>query len=387
MGTLDRYIFRTTLTSFMVVLFSLTGVIWITQALRVIDLMTSQGQTILTFLGLTSLAIPMLVQVIAPIALMIGVAHTLTKLANDSEMIVMNAAGFSPLRLFTPFFEATCVVALLVAVISAYVAPASMRRLKQWNTDITTDALTTILQPGRFAQIEANLTVRIRERLPNGDLGGIFIDDQRNPKERVTFIAETGTVVKNDKGAFLILRDLQRFAPMHAPELATLEKHAFDMSQFASRAGRDTTTVDINERYLWELFSPPPDDPLFRQVPGKFRSELHDRISALFYPFAFAVLTFAFLGPPRTTRQSRNFSIGGSIVAVLALRMTGFACTVLAAKMAIMVALQYVLLALAAAIGLWMIAAGLVLEPPAALVEANRRIWKFLRRKSEEQPA
>ena len=61
MGSIDRYIFRTTLASFALVLVSLTGVIWITQALRDIDLMTGQGQTILTFVGLTSLLIPALV--------------------------------------------------------------------------------------------------------------------------------------------------------------------------------------------------------------------------------------------------------------------------------------------------------------------------------------
>ena len=49
MGSIDKYIFRTTLASFALVLVSLTGVIWITQALRGIDLMTSQGQTIVTF--------------------------------------------------------------------------------------------------------------------------------------------------------------------------------------------------------------------------------------------------------------------------------------------------------------------------------------------------
>ena len=69
MGSIDKYIFRTTLTAFAVVMASLTGVIWITQALRGIDLMTSQGQTIVTFLGLTGLAVPVLVLVIAPIAL------------------------------------------------------------------------------------------------------------------------------------------------------------------------------------------------------------------------------------------------------------------------------------------------------------------------------
>src|SRR3981189_854643 len=107
MGSIDKYIFRTTLASLSLVLVSLTGVIWITQALRGIDLMTSQGQTIMTFLGITSLVIPALVLVIAPMALMISMAHPLNKLATDSEVIVMNAAGLSPVRLFLPFFYAT----------------------------------------------------------------------------------------------------------------------------------------------------------------------------------------------------------------------------------------------------------------------------------------
>ena len=66
MGSIDGYIVRTTFGAFILVLASLTGVIWITQALRGIDLMTSQGQTILTFLGITSLVIPALVLSPAP---------------------------------------------------------------------------------------------------------------------------------------------------------------------------------------------------------------------------------------------------------------------------------------------------------------------------------
>src|ERR1700754_4938411 len=203
MGSIDRYIFRTTLTSFAMVLVSLTGVIWITQALRGIDLMTSQGQTILTFLGITSLVIPSLVNIIAPIALMIAISHTLNKLATDSEIIVMNAAGMSPFRLFRPFVYATAVVAVMVAFIAAYLAPDGLRRIKQWDADITADVLTNILQPGRFAQLDQNLTIRIRERKPGGLLAGIFVDDRRDPKERVTIVADHGTVLKNDGGFFL----------------------------------------------------------------------------------------------------------------------------------------------------------------------------------------
>jgi lipopolysaccharide export system permease protein len=385
MGSIDRYIFRTTLASFAVVLVSLTGVIWITQALRDIDLMTSERQTVVTFLGITSLVIPALVLIISPIALMIAISHTLNKLATDSEIIVMNAAGFSPFRLFRPFVYATCVVSLLVTFIAAYLAPDGLRRLKQWSAEITADVLANILQPGHFAQLDQNLTIRIRERLPGGQLSGVFIDDRRDPKERVSIVADRGTVMKNGDGSFLVLEDgnLQRFEiDKRDPALVAFARYAFDMSKFSNQ-GHDVA-LGIRERYLWELLSPAEDDPVYSQIPGQFRAELHDRFMAPLYPFAFAALTFAFLGAPRTTRQSRNFSIGSSILAVFALRMAGFACSVMAVKSPLAPVVQYLLLLIAIAASLWIIVGGIVLEPPAALMEAidrsNARLLRLFRR-------
>ena len=265
-------------------------------------------------------------------------------------------------------------VGLLVAVIGAYLAPDGMRRIKQWDAEITADVLTNILQPGRFAQLDQNLTIRIRERVPGGVLSGIFVDDRRDPKERVTIIADHGTVLKNESGSYLILEDgnLERFeAGKRDPALVAFGRYAFDMSKFSNH-GRDVA-LGIRERYIWELLSPPADDPIFQQLSGQFRAELHDRFMAPVYPFAFAVLTFAFLGTPRTTRQSRNFSIGGSIFAVFGLRMVGFACSVMTVKTPGAALVQYSMLFGSIAIGLWMILGGIVVEPPAALMEAINR--------------
>lgn len=382
MGSIDRYIFRTTLAAFALVLVSLTGVIWVTQALRGIDLMTSQGQTIVTFLGFTSLLIPSLVLVIAPIALMIAVAHTLNKLATDSEVIVMNAAGLSPIRLFVPFAAAAFVVTLLVAFVGSYLAPDGLRRLKRWNAEITADVLTNILQPGRFAQLDQNLTIRVRERQPGGLLVGIFVDDRRNPNERVSIIADHGTVLKNASGSFLVLEDgnLQRFeVGKRDPALIAFSRHAFDMSRFSRQGGGDIN-FGIRERYVWELMFPEPSDPIVQQFAGQLRSELHDRLMGPLYPLAFAVMTFAFLGAPRTTRQSRNFSIGSAIATTFALRAAGFACSVVAVRSAIAVPVQYALLAGTTAISLWIIIGGVVIEPPARIVEAIGRVSAFAAR-------
>src|ERR1700732_388549 len=49
MGSIGRYIFRTTFGAFLVICTSVTALMWITQALRDIDLMTNQGQSIFVF--------------------------------------------------------------------------------------------------------------------------------------------------------------------------------------------------------------------------------------------------------------------------------------------------------------------------------------------------
>src|ERR1700757_3467423 len=123
MGSIGRYIFRTTFGAFLLVLVSITALMWITQALRDIDLVTNQGQSVMAFVALTALIIPLLVLIIAPIAFMVAMAYVLNKLGSDSELIVMNAAGMRPWHLLRPFLAVGLVVGLLNGAIAAYVSP------------------------------------------------------------------------------------------------------------------------------------------------------------------------------------------------------------------------------------------------------------------------
>src|SRR6202012_3975838 len=128
------------------------------------------------------------------------------------------------------------------------------------------------------------------------------------------------------------------------------------------------------------LMDPDENDPMYKQLPGQFRAELHDRFMSPIYPLAFAALPFAFLGAPRTTRHSRNFSIGGSILAVFGLRMIGFACSVMTVKSPMAAVVQYGMLFAATAPAICIISAGVVIEPPPALMEAiNKSNARLLR--------
>jgi lipopolysaccharide export system permease protein len=366
MGSIDRYIFRTAFGAFALVVLSLTAVIWVTQALHDIDLVTNQGQTVFAFIGITSLIVPLLIMVIAPIALLIAVIYTLNKLSMDSEIIVMNAAGMSPWHLFRPFAMVAFVVACIIALTSAYLSPKGLRDLRRLITEARANLVTSIVQPGRFTTVEGGLTFHIRERQPSGLMLGIFVDDRRDPKEHATFLAEQGEILDNERGSFLVMQtgSVQRHqAGQRDPNIVTFERYAFDLSRLSGT--NKTIRYSARERYLWELLFPDPNDPLPLSEPGQFRAELHDRLAAPIYPLAFLVIAYAYLGAPRTSRQSRAMSIVGAITGVGLLRMVGYASIIVGVNEPLALAGQYAALAATFGFGLYVISKGLIIEPPA----------------------
>jgi len=383
MGSIDRYIFRITFSAFLMVLVSLTMIVWLTQALKDFDLMTSQGQTVLVFLGITGLLIPILMLVIAPIAFVVAVSYALNKLSSDSEFIVMNAAGMSPWRTFRPFAMVAAIVAMFVGFVAAYLSPMLQRELRDSMTKVKADLLTTIVQPGRFTTVESGLTFHIRERRVNGQLLGIFIDDQRSPNERASFLADSGEIVKNENGTFLVLEhgSVQRLeAGKRDPTLVLFDRYAFDMSRFSNGSQSQMTHLAPRERYLWDLAWPNAKDPIYKEQPGQFRAEFHERIVEPLYPLVFAAIAFAVLGTPATTRQSRAFALGFAVAGVAILRLIGFACNVWAVRTGVAVVVLYGSLVLTGAACLTMIVRGVNIEPgieTALLSRLNSLIRRF----------
>jgi len=256
MNSIERYVFRATLGAFAMVLVTLTAAIWMTQALRELDLITSQGQSILTFVGITSLWIPSLTLVLAPVSLVIAIVYVLNKLTLDSEIIVMNSAGMAPRRLVRPYLAAGLVVSLMMAITAAWLSPKGLREARRMTTEVRVDVVANIVQAGRFTTIERNLVFYLRERQPDGILLGIFINDRRNPQEEISVLAEQGEIVQSDSGSYILLGNgsLQRHeAGQRDPAIVHFDRYAFDLSQFAGRTG--SPNLGPRELFIWELIN------------------------------------------------------------------------------------------------------------------------------------
>lgn len=321
MGALQRYIFRVTAMAFAASLIGVTTVVWMTQSLRDFDIITNKGQSFWTFLVITLLPVPALAVIVGPIALFGAVVFVLNRMNNDSETAAINAAGVPPSAMLRPFLALALIVSLGAAALSTSAVPATLRIVREILTEIHADIIINVLREGSFTELGNKITLHIRSREAGAALTGILIEDRSDPAQDLVYTAERGQIVRSDQGTYLLLEQgaLQR-APAGNADVSIIlfDSYAFDLSALASR---DYDVVyKPRERYIADLWT---DSAASTPEARRVRAELHERLSAPWYPVAFTLIAFAALSRPRTTRQSRATGIVLAVVLIIFVRGTG----------------------------------------------------------------
>lgn len=345
MTILSRYIFAQVATAVLGILAALTLIVWIAVALRQMDVMAGQGGTLWLFLTLTTLALPSLLSFIAPIAMLIAMVHTLNRLNSDSELIITTAGGASPWRIASPLIALAVIVSLAVGYTSHVLGPWANKQLQVTLLGARQDLISLVLQPARFTAPEPRLTIHMRDRAADGTLLGLLIHDARDDQQPASYLAETGVLVRQGDAAYLLMRNghiLRKSQDGTGTDVVAFDRCAVDINRFEQKPGQGLT-LRPRERQTHELFDPDPDDWFWKSSPGRFRAEIHDRFSAMLYPFTYVLIALAFVGQAQTTRQNRTGAVIAAIAIGFACRMLSINATNQAASDAGAVAFQYLI--------------------------------------------
>jgi lipopolysaccharide export system permease protein len=329
MTIFGRYLFRQAANALLVILLTLTLVVWLATALKELNLITSRGQGIVLFLQMTMLSLPSLMALIAPNAMLMAALYTLDRMNGDSELIVMTSSGAPIWRIGAPIVALASIVALAVLIANVWVTPASMRELRSFITHVRADLISQVLQPGRFSSPEDGLTFHIRDRSPAGDLLGLLVHDERDGKQVMSYLAERGRIIDNDEGSYLIMLDgfVQRFnneGDEKDVQIVAFDQNMLDLTEFSPKdsGGKE---LRPREAYTSDLLRPDVTKPEIRRNYPQLRAELHERLATPLYPLVFAFIAIAFLGHARTARENRWGQILAAFGVAVGLRAAGIA--------------------------------------------------------------
>ncbi|MCB1538618.1 MAG: LptF/LptG family permease [Rhodospirillales bacterium] len=373
----DRYILRQLMLATLIVAGGLSMIILLTQSLKLIELVLESNASAQSFLIMMALSLPRFFESVLPAAVLIATLFVFHRLAMDSELVVLRAAGTSPLRLARPVLTGTGLLIAGLLVLSLWVSPIGIAKVQNLRKEIRAQYAHLMFREGIFNTVGPNLTAYVNKRAPDGRLVGLMVHDTRtvaNGGPAVTIVARSGNIVTEKKGQKIIVYDGSR------QELnpRTDKFSRLDFSQYTLDMPDETGTIDErwrepDERTLGQLIGPvsladsSPDDRL------QFRAELNRRFSTPVLMLAFALMsaTALLLGPFR--RGGQMPLIGAAAVFALTLQGAYLVCFSLAKKTLLGCVLMYVVAGLPVLIALFF------LTPPGERIIAQAaRLWHRL---------
>ncbi len=344
MKLIERYVFRKMAAALVFSFLALAVMVWLSQALREFDLVTQQGQSLATFLQLSAFLLPILIMIVLPLSVLIAVTYTFSALNGELELAVINASGAPQFALLKPALLVGLITTLLIGAMSLYFTPRSLELGQELITQVRSSIVSSIVREGQFISLADGLTFQVKSRKADGSLNGIFVSDDRDPNRTMTYLAEKGAVIDNPLGVFLVMANgtiQQRSKVDQSISIIEFSSYAFDLSTFASSAS--VPALRPNQRPTAYLLHPDPDDPFFRQSPGAFTAELHDRLTAPLYGVVFALVPLLFIGQAQSARMSSAPGITMASLTLVLIRAAGFFAVYPAAHSALAVVLMYAL--------------------------------------------
>ncbi len=344
MSRLARYIFSQCAGPLVFFTLILSGVVWLSQSLQMLDLVVNRGQSAGTFAYLSILIFPSLLSDVLPIALFSATFYALHHLYNDSELVVMWSAGFSRWGLMMPIAMLALLVMIFNLFLNLYLMPAGYRAMKDKIYEIRSDLATQLIKEGTFTNPSRGLTVYIREATGTGELKGILVHDNRNLEKPTTYLAESGMLVRKDSSPELIMKagNIQTITdPERPPSFTSFEEYSLDLSPFVTN--QVGARREFRERYLSELFNPNLEDRWDQANVARLKSEGHNRLAAPLYNIAFALIALLAVTGGHFNRRGNGWRIVPAGFAVVIIRLGGFAGQNASSSSIGLTFLQYVL--------------------------------------------
>jgi lipopolysaccharide export system permease protein len=250
-----------------------------------------------------------------------------------------------------------------------YLSPLSLQLWRALVTDVRGDVLTSILREGEFITLDSGLVFELRNRKPDGQLQGIFMSDSREKDVTATYLAERGAVLDSPAGVFLVMNDgtIQRRKRSDGTiSIIEFTSYAFDLSTFSSKTA--VPAFRPQERDTTYLIHPDPEDRLYQQFPGKFRAELHSRLTVPLLGLLYALIPVVFLGQAESTRQRRSATLTMMLGTAALFGVSSFVLSGLSETSTIALAGMYLVPLGGIAFGIFLVLKGLQPRPPEGVV-------------------
>lgn len=332
MTILTRYILKQLIVSFTLILLGMTTLVWLTQSLRMIDMIVTKGVPVHVFLEMTILVLPNFIQILSPLALFAVILFIFSRMQADKEIMVMQAAGMSNTQISKPAIMLAIALTIFGYIMSLELVPSSHQKMSELKWQVKNDLSHLLLQEGQFNHINTGLTLYIKNRENDGSVNGVLVYDSKNPKNISMLIAEKGYIYQKENGFDLIFQQgtRQEFNP-ETKEFSILKFNKYNMffNDKKKSNDRDLDADEYDMSYLIQVSKDEVNNPILYR---KYKTEALKRITKPLYNITFMFLAIFAIFSPFYNRRGQMGRMNSIILFTLIVQSLALAFENLTAK-------------------------------------------------------
>ena len=343
MKIINKYILKQLIISFSLVLLGLTMLIWLTQSLRMIDMIVTKGVSVRIFLEMTVLALPNFIQILSPLALFAVILFIFSRMQSDKELMVMQAIGLSNKQIMRPVLGWAVFLTVIGYAMTLGLIPASYTKLSEIKWKVRNDLSHLLLQEGQFNSFSNGLTLYIKERLGNGVVRGVMAYDAKDPEKVSSLVAESGIVFQKADGFQLVFNNgtRQEFSP-ETKEFSILKFDKYTMGFSDKKHVGESRNLNAGEYSMSYLLSAKPSDAPTPAIYRKYKVEALKRLTKPLYNLTFAFLAMFGIFAPFYNRRGQMGRINFVVLMALLIQSLNLGFENLAAKNLVFAPLLFV---------------------------------------------
>lgn len=317
----DLYVLRQLITMWGFFTLVLVGVFWISRSIGLFSQLLAGGHSPWVFFELTAFTLPSLVRTVMPMSVFAAVVYVTNRLRRESELVVMQATGSSPLRLARPVVYFAALAAVMIGTITLVLRPESIAAYDARSAELEQDVAAKLLREGTFLHPLDGVVVYFGEINADSTLRDVYISDRRNPESPLTYTATEAYLVPQDNQVFVVMVDgmAVRFSSENeALSVTWFEDFTFDITRYGQlsdaeqRSLKAAATLDL----IFDRDSLGADQGFDE---GALIEELHERLSWIGICAAVSLIGFAALLMGAHTRFGLWSQIGMAFVVLIAI--------------------------------------------------------------------
>ena len=192
------------LKNFLIILFSLSILIWLIQAVNFLDFISEDGHGIDVYFQYTILNLPKIISKTFLLSYFLALYYVILKFEKTNQLLIFWTYGVKKLVFLNKLLKISFLFFIFSFILYFFISPFAQNKARSLIKSSDLDFFTSLIKQKKFIDTVEGLTFFVNDK-NNNQIQKIILKDAVNPNKVQIILAEKGEIINNNELKSLIL--------------------------------------------------------------------------------------------------------------------------------------------------------------------------------------